>query len=367
MSKVYRILAINPGSTSTKIAVFDNDKEILSMNVSHDAASLKEFAEIQDQLQYRKETVEAELKKAGISLADTDVFVGRGGGLVSAQGGTYEVNEKLLDDASAARSGAHHPAQLGSQICALYQKQFGGRAFVVNPPDVDEYCDLARYTGLSDMYRSSHVHALNQKEIALRYCKQNDLVYNQTNLIVCHIGGGISIAAHKQGKMVDSNDLLGGEGPMMPTRAGSLPAVPLVKLAFSGKYNEKELIGRINKTGGFIDHLGTADAIEIEKRIADGDIKAKNVYEAMIYQVAKAVGSSACVLQGSVNAIVLTGGIAHSKLMTSTLKKYIQWIAPVVVMAGEYEMEALAAGALRVLGGEEEALNYTGIPVWNGF
>lgn len=364
MEKTYRVLAVNPGSTSTKIAVFDNDKEVYSKNVKHEAAKLAEFAGFQDQLDYRKETVEAELVAAGIDLDSIDVYAGRGGGLVPVAGGTYEVTEKLLDDAANARSGAHHTAQLASQICAMLQREHRGRCFVVNPPDVDEYHEIARYTGFRDVYRASHVHALNHKEVALRYCKARGLRYTETDLIVCHIGGGISVAAHKQGRMVDSNDLLAGEGSMMPTRSGALPAIPLVRLCYSGRYTEKEMINRINKEGGLIDHLGTSDAIEVEERIGQGDQKAKDVYDAMIYQIAKSVGSCACVLKGEAKAILLTGGISHSKYLTEALKEYIGWIAPVEVMAGEFEMEALAAGALRVVTGEEKALEYTGIPVW---
>lgn len=364
METIYRILLVNPGSTSTKVAVFENEKEIFSKNVSHDAARMKEFSEIQDQLSYRCETIEQALEAAGIQMDEIDLFVGRGGGLVPLVGGTYEVNDILLKDASAGKAGAPHPAQLGSQICAGYARRYGKRAFVVNPPDVDEYSELARITGFSDLYRASHIHALNQKEVAHRYCHKAGLSYNDTNLIICHIGGGISVAAHKQGEMVDSNDLLGGEGPMMPTRSGAMPAVPLVKLCYSGRYTEKEMLTRINKTGGLIDHLGTSDAVEVEKRIEAKDEKAKLIYDAMIYQIAKSVGMCAAVLSGDVSAIILTGGISNSKYVTKMLGEYVNWIAPVEVMAGEFEMEALAAGALRVVRGEEEAKIYTGIPVW---
>lgn len=366
MSKLYRILAVNPGSTSTKVAVFENERQIFSQNVSHDPAVLKNYPEFQDQLPYRKETIEDALQKANIDLAGIDVYASRGGGMVPCPGGTYEIDDKLVADAAIGASGAPHNAQLGSQICYAYAQRYGGKpAFVVNPPDVDEYCTLARYSGLSDIYRSSHVHALNQKEMAIRYCEKAGITYTDVNLIVCHIGGGISIAAHQNGRMIDSNDLIGGEGPMMPTRTGSLPAIPLVKLAYSGKYTERELINRINKNGGLIDHLGSADAIEVEKRIAEGDEKAREVYDAMIYQIAKCIGASACVLKGEVEAIILTGGISHSKYVTKQLADYSSWIAPVEVMAGEYEMEALASGALRVMRGVEQAEKYTGIPVWS--
>jgi butyrate kinase len=364
MSEKCPILVINPGSTSTKVAVFEDDKEVLSANVPHDTAKLKEFVEIQDQLPYRIETIETVLKESGVDINSIVVFVGRGGGLVPVLGGTYEVNDTLLADAAAARSGAPHPAQLASQICASYAKKCGGRAFVVNPPDVDEYAEMSRITGLKGLYRPSHIHALNQKEVGLRYAAKAAKPYEELDLIIAHIGGGISVAAHQKGKMIDSNDLLGGEGPMMPSRSGALPAVSVIQLCFSGKYTEKEILNRINKTGGLTDHLGTADVIEIEKRIEGGDKYAELIYEAMIYQIAKAIGSSACSLKGQVDAIILTGGISNSAYLTKRLVEYTGWIAKVEVMVGEFEMEALAAGALRVVRGLEKAKVYTGIPVW---
>jgi butyrate kinase len=362
----FRILAINPGSTSTKIAVFEDEREILVRTVQHDADVLRQFPDVQDQLGYRKDTVERELEAEGISLADIDIFVGRGGGLVSVKSGAYLVTDRLLEDARKGMAG-QHPAQLGSQICDLYVKEYGGVAYVVNSPDVDEYDDISRISGLSDIYRQCHVHTLNQKEIALRYCRANEVDYYRTNLIICHIGGGISVTAHRQGRMVDGNDIIRGEGPMTPTRAGALPTLDLFKLCYSGKFTEKEMKDRLSKNGGLIDHLGTANATEIEERIARGDNHAKLVYDAMVYQIAKSVGSCAVTLGGDVRAIILTGGISNSNYVIETIRGYIDWIAPLVVMAGEFEMEALAAGALRVARGQEEVNIYTGSPVWSGF
>jgi butyrate kinase len=362
----YRILAINPGSTSTKITVFENDQEIYRSNIAHEATELKRFKEVQDQLPYRKQAVVATLAERGYDIGDFDIFVGRGGGLVPIKGGTYAVNDQLLNHAAKGMSG-QHPAQLASQICAAFVKEYGGRAFVVNPPDVDEFDDIARITGLKDIYRESRIHALNQKEIALRYCKENGKDYTKSNFIICHIGGGISVTAHSNGRMIDSNDIINGDGPMTPTRSGALPSVKILRMAFSGKYAEKELYTRLSKEGGLIDHLGTADAMEIEKRIASGDRHAELVYNAMMYQIAKSIGSYACVLRGRVDSIILTGGISNSKYLVENLTDYIAWIAPVAVMAGEFEMEALAAGALRVVVGEEAALQYTGKPIWQGF
>lgn len=359
----YRILAINPGSTSTKIAVFYSEEPVFSKSISHDAKTMSRFESVDAQLPYRKEMVEQALAEHGIGLSDIDVFVGRGGGLVPIRGGTYAINEKLLEHARLGLSGKH-PAQLASQICHLFSQQTGAPAFVVNPPDVDEYDEVARITGFSDIYRESHIHSLNQKEVAIRYCGAHGKKYEESHLIVCHIGGGTSIAAHRNGRMIDSNDIMAGDGPMTPTRSGALPAIPLLKMAFSGQFTEKQLRDRVMKTGGLQDHLGTDDARKVERRIASGDEEARLVYDAMIYQIAKAVGSCAATLRGKVDAILLTGGMAKSRYLTEALTGYVRWIAPVEIMAGEFEMEALAAGAVRVLTGQEKALVYTGQPIW---
>jgi butyrate kinase len=366
MDKIYKILAINPGSTSTKIALFHDEKEVSGMNISHAPEELKGFKEVQDQLAYRREMVAKAVADKGFSMADIDIFVGRGGGLVPIDGGTYEVTEKLADHASKGMSG-QHPAQLASQICKEFADRYGKKAFVVNPPDVDEFNEIARISGVKGLYRESRIHTLNQKEVALRYCNAKGKNYRDLNLIICHIGGGISVTAHRRGKMIDSNDIMNGDGPMTPTRAGTLPYMKVLKMAFSGEYTEKQLAVKLNKEGGLTDHLGTADAREIEKRINDGDSYAKIVYNAMIYQIGKAVGNCACTLKGKVDGIILTGGIANSNYLVKTLMEYIGWIAPVETMAGEFEMEALAAGALRVARGQEQPVIYTGEPVWQGF
>lgn len=366
MGKVYKILAVNPGSTSTKIGIFENTQEIYSKNISHSADDLKLFKEVQDQLEYRKKVVEEEILAQGLTLADFDVFVGRGGGLVPIKGGVYAVGPKLLEHASIGTSG-QHPAQLASQICGAFAAKQGKPAFVVNPPDVDEFEEISRITGMKGLYRESRIHALNQKEIALRYCAEHNQKYQESNLIICHIGGGVSVTAHKEGRMIDSNDIINGDGPMTPTRTGGLPAVPLLKMCFSGKFSEKELYNIISKNGGLVDHLGTADAIEVQKMIENGDKYAELVFNAMIYQIAKYVGSCAVSLKGKAEAIILTGGISHSKYLVEKLQEYLDWIAPLTVMAGEFEMEALAAGALRAVTGQEGILEYSGEPVWEGF
>ena len=366
MDKKHKILAVNPGSTSTKIALFDNDEQVFSETLQHDAIELKAFKEIQDQLEYRREIVEKTITAKGYALADIDVFVGRGGGLLPLVGGTYEVTALLAEHASRGMTG-QHPAQLASQICKQFAEKYGKKAFVVNPPDVDEFEDVSRVTGIKGVFRESHIHALNQKEIAIRFCASRGLKYEEINLVICHLGGGISITAHKKGRMIDSNDIIKGSGPITPTRAGDMPYMKIVDMAFSGSYTKKQLTDKLNKAGGFTDHFGTADVRDILKLADDGDLYADVFFRGFVYQNAKYVGSMAVALQGKIDAIILTGGIANSKIFTDMITDYIGWIAEVVIMPGEFEMEALASGALRVMRGEETAKIYTGIPVWTGF
>jgi len=362
----FKICTINLGSTSTKVALFKGGEKLFSANVAHDASELARFKEIGDQLEYRRNTILAELERAGQTLADCDAFSSRGGGLVSCPSGTYEINDLLFEHARVGFS-VKHPAGLGPQIARSFAERYGGRAFVVNPPDVDELCDSARVTGWKGVYRESRLHALNQKEVAGRYAASCGRRYEELNLVVCHLGGGISITAHERGRMVDSNNTAQGDGPMTPTRSGSLPVVDVVEACFSGRYTQRELYDRITKVGGLVDHLGTSDVREVVARIKAGDAYAKIVYDALIYQVGKDVGAMACVLGGAVDAIILTGGIAHDHYLVERLTQMVSFLAPVHVMAGEFEMEALAAGALRVLSGKEQAREYTGVPLWNGF
>lgn len=366
MDKKYKLFAINPGSTSTKIALFENDKQLFSANVSHEASKLREFPEISDQFHYRKETILEELEKAQISLEGTDAFVGRGGGLVALEGGTYTVNEILLKHAREGFT-VKHPAILGSQLALDFSTEYGGEAFVVNPPDVDEFDLVARVCGISNIARESRIHALNQKEIGIRIAAELGKNYSDINLVIAHIGGGVSVTAHRKGRMVDSNDIVNGDGPMAPTRAGAIPAKAIIKMCFSGKYSEKDMNDLMTKTGGLTNHLGTSDVKEILLRIHNGDTYAKLIYDAMIYQIGKNIGAYAAVLNGEVDAIVLTGGISHDRYLVEKVSAMVKYIAPIKVHAGEFEMEALASGALRVLSGIEEAKVYTGVPVWNGF
>ena len=349
---------INPGSTSTKIALFENDNCLFSKNVSHDAQVLNEFKMISDQLPYRMETIQKILYENSISLNDIDAFVGRGGSVFPLESGVYEVNEKLLEDSINAAGGVQHPANLGVQIAHQFKLQYGGRCFTVNPPQVDEYQDIARITGISNIYRESHLHALNLKETAIRHSELNKKRYEECNYIVCHIGGGISISAHKEGKMIDGNDIVGGEGPMAPTRCGSVPVIDVLKFARVNGIDKA--ISLCTKNGGFVSHLNTSDAREVTKLVENGSNKAKIIWDAMIYQICKWIGEMAVVLEGKVDGILLGGGMVHSQDLINKIDASCSWIAPVFAYPGEFEMEALSSGALRVLKGKEKAKVYNG-------
>ncbi len=362
----FRILAVNPGSTSTKIALFEDEQPVFVKNLIHTKQELSRFREIQDQKDFRRSCVETAMEENGCRIEDVDAFVGRGGGLLALPGGTYQVTDLLVDHASRGLTG-QHPAQLASQICRFFAEKYGKPAFVVNPPDVDEFDEISRVTGLKGVFRESHVHALNQKEIALRCCAMIGKRYEDARLVVCHLGGGISVTAHSCGRMIDSNDIILGSGPMTPTRAGDLPYIKVIEMAFSGDYSQKELKERLNKNGGLLDHFGTDDARVVEKMIADGDSYAKTVYDGMLYQIAKYAGAMSVAMKGKVDAIILTGGLSFSSYIVGFLRSYLDWISEIIVMPGEFEMEALAAGALRVLTGKEEAKTYTGKAAWNGF
>lgn len=366
MAEIYRIFTLSPGSTSTKLAVFENDTLVFKANVAHDPETLKSFAEISDQLPYRKETILKELSKAGIDLKDIDAFAAYSGGLESMVGGIYPVNEMILKHSKEGRT-VKHPAILGAQLIHAFSEENGAPAFLVNPPDVDEFEDLARVTGIKGLYRESRVHVLNQKEVAMRYADELGKKYEECNFVVAHVGGGLSITAQCKGKIIDGNDVLNGDGPMAPNRSGSVPAVPIIKMCFSGEFTEKEMIAKISKTGGLLGHIGTDNTMEIGKMIASGDKYAKLIYDAMAYQLCKFIGSYAAVLKGEVDGIILTGGVSNDKYFVDQVKERCSFIAPIKVYGGDFEMEALAAGGVRALSGQEETKVYTGKPAWSGF
>lgn len=364
---MYRIFTLSPGSTSTKFAVFEDTVKVLSRNVTHDPATLGAFRQVSDQLPYRMHEILSTLDEQGIKVESIDAFSAYSGGLQPMEGGIYRVNEKILADSRSGKT-ANHPAVLGAQMIAAMSERTGSPSFLVNPPDVDEFEDSARITGIPGLYRESHVHVLNQKEIGARCAAALGKKYEESNLVVAHIGGGLSVTAQKNGRIIDANDVLNGDGPMAPNRSGSVPAAPLVKMAFSGRYTERELLDLIGRTGGLKAHLGTDDTLEIKRLIREGDRHAERIYRAMAYQLSKFIGAYAVVLKGCVDAIALTGGVSRDEeIFVPTIRKFCEWIAPVLVFAGDFEMEALAAGAIRALSGEETVKEYTGIPVWDGF
>lgn len=364
---VYKILTVNPGSTSTKIGYFLNEELQFDKSITHSREELAQFAEIQDQLDYRASLVEEACKENGIDLNDIDIFLGRGGGMVACPGGVYEINDILIRDCKLGAGGAHHPANLASQICKKFSDQYGGWCCTCNPPDVDELMDIARPTGLKEIWRKSSYHALNQKEIAHRYAASLGKKYEEVNLVIAHIGGGISISAHRKGLVIDTTSLISGNGPMMPTRAGEIDTTKIVDLCFSGKYDKKTIRDRLTKKGGLIDHLGTDDAREVMKRIEDGDKYAEVIFNAMIYQISKQIGAMAVALDGQVDQIILTGGMSRSEYLTDRIKQHSGWIAPITIRAGEFELEALAAAGLRAIRGETEIHTYTGVPIFENF
>ena len=359
----YRILSINPGSTSTKIGLFENEKIIFKTSIEHTPEDLKPFKDIKDQYEFRLNTVIQTLEKENIDINSIDAFSGRGGSLEPCSGGTYLINDLMYKDASQMKI-VKHPSALGIVIAKNLGDKYGKPSFCVNPPDVDEFIVEARITGIPDVYRESRIHALNQKEIAIRYAKKINKNYKNLNLIICHLGGGISIAAHRKGKMIDCNDIVNGDGPMTPNRSGFLPAKAVLKMCTEETYTKDQIKSFIGKNGGLTAWLGTNDIRKVHQMIENGNQKAKIILDAMIYQIIKQIGAMYASLKCNCSAIILTGGIANDKYVKDKIKAYCKKMAKVVTMPGEFELEALAAGAVRVLKGEEKPLIYTGIPVF---
>lgn len=350
------LLVINPGSTSTKIAVYENESPLLVQNIHHTVDELARFPNVMDQFDFRKSLVLRELEANGIPFR-FDAIIGRGGLVKPISGGVYEVNAAMKRDTLHAMR--THACNLGALIADDLASQLPGcRAFIADPGVVDELEDVARFTGSPLMPRITIWHALNQKAIARRFAAEQNTRYEDLNLIVCHLGGGISVAAHRQGRAVDANNALDGEGPFSPERAGTLPAGQLIDLCFSGKFTKDELKKRISGRAGLAAHLGTTDIPTVIKSIEEGDEHAALVLDAMIYNVAKSIGAAATVLCGKIDAILLTGGIAHSGYVVSRLIDRISFLAPVHVYPGEDEMEALALNALGALRGELPVVIY---------
>jgi butyrate kinase len=367
LGAAYKILVINFGSTSTKIAAFENETAIFKKSFDHGEGEYpKKFKDLAEHEVFAASLIRRLVEENGLKMTDIDIFVARGGAQVFIESGAYLINDIMYEDTNRI-GGEHHPGKLGTRICRAFSTEYGRNAYIVNGPSVDEYDDVARLTGMPEILRTSHIHTLNQKEVAHRYAKQTGRSYNELNLILCHIGGGISVTAHKKGRMVDSTDIIEGDGPLSPTRSGALPVIPLIEMCYSGKYEKDELILKTVKKGGLMGLLGTDDLREVLRRVDAGDKFAKTAYETMIYQITKYVGAMAAALEGRVDAILFTGGMSRSERFTSAMAGKLKWIAPSAVFPGEFEMEGLAAGIMRVMNGEERAHEYTGVDVWTGF
>lgn len=353
-----RILAINPGSTSTKIAVFQGDKSVFLKNIKHSNEELSQFEKISDQFEFRKDIIMKELIDAEIQIDLIEAVVGRGGLVKPIESGIYSVNERLKEDLRIGVLG-EHASNLGGLIADnIAQALPKAKAYIADPVVVDEMIDVARISGHPEFQRVSIFHALNQKAIGRAFAQANDKKYEDVNVIVAHLGGGISVGAHCKGRVVDVNNALDGEGPFSPERSGTLPAGALAKLCFSGDYTLDDVKKMIKGEGGLVAHLGTNDAYDVELKAKAGDAKAKLIQDAMSYQVAKSIGAMSTVLKGNVDGILLTGGIAHNPDLVNYIKEMVSFIAPVAVYPGEDEMKALAMNGYMVLRGEIEPREY---------
>ncbi|MDD6328738.1 MAG: butyrate kinase [Lachnospiraceae bacterium] len=353
----YKSLIINPGSTSTKIGVFEDETLLFEETLRHATEEIAQFDSIVAQKDFRKKVITDLLEEKNFDINSLDVVVGRGGLLKPIPGGTYAVTDELVKDLVEAKRG-EHASNLGGIIAKEIGDAIGVPSYIVDPVVVDELDDIARLSGHPELPRTSIFHALNQKAVAKRYAKEKGVPYESLNLIVVHMGGGVSVGAHRDGKVVDVFNALNGDGAFSPERAGGVPNGELIRLCYSGKYTEKEMVKQLVGKAGFNAYMGTNDARDVEALIGQGDEKAKLIYDAFLYQVSKDIGAQATVLEGKVDQIIFTGGIAYSKYAVEELKKRVSFIAGITVYAGEDELLALAQGALRVLNKEEDAKVY---------
>ncbi len=350
-------LIINPGSTSTKLGVFEDETLLFEETLRHSTEEIAQYDSIFAQKDFRKNIILSFLKDKGVDVKSFNVIVGRGGMLKPIPGGTYAVTDDLLEDLKVGVQG-QHASNLGGILAREIGDEIGAPSYIVDPVVVDELMPISRYSGVPELPRKSVFHALNQKAVAKRYAKETGKAYESLNLIVVHMGGGVSVGAHLKGKVVDIFNALDGDGAFSPERAGGVPSGALIKMCFSGKYSESEVYKKIVGNGGFNAYLGTNDMRNVNKMIDEGDDHAAEVREAFIMQVAKDIGSMACVLNGQVDQIIVTGGIAYNETVVNKIKERAGFIAPFTVYPGEDELLALAQGALRVLNGEEKVMEY---------
>ena len=360
-----RLLIINPGSTSIKVSLFENETSLFEESLFHDAPVLLRFAHVNDQVPFRYQVILDMLREHGEDPASIDVFVGRGGSAHSQPGGVTRIDQRLYDDTVAAVGGSEHPAKLGVMLAWKFAQEYGREAYTLNPTNVDEYDDVARLTGIKGVYRVSHSHVLNQKAVAEYHAATLGKRYEDCDFIVAHIDGGITVSAHRHGRMVDGNMGADGEGAFTPTRIGSVPVLAL--LDYIDAHSTKEVRLMCSRAGGFVSLFGTSDSNAIHAKVEAGDPKATLVWKTMVYQICKQIGEMAVVLCGKVDGIVLTGGLVRFADIVKGIEKHCGFIAPVSAYPGEMEQEALGLSALKVLRGECAALTYSGRDVWQGF
>lgn len=361
-----KLLVINPGSTSTKVSYFEDETNVHTESIFHDAPVLLQYPTTNDQMPMRKQVILDFLNSHGMTPADIDVFVGRGGCAYSQKSGVMEIDRQLVQDTAADKGGSDHPAKLGVMLAYELGSEFGKPMYTVNPTNVDELCDYARLTGISGLYRRAQTHVLNQKGIAAIHAKSLGKRYEDLNLIVCHVDGGITATAHARGRMIDSTEGAGGDGPFTPTRLGSIPVMEVLQYLDEG-HTTDQMRAMLSRSGGFVSHFGTSDAAKIHALVDAGDKKASTVWNAMIYQLCKSIGAMATVLDGRVDGILLTGGLMRYDDIRAGVEQRCGWIAPISVYPGECEQEAMASAVLEVLRGERQASRYTGAPVFQGF
>ncbi|MEG0830479.1 MAG: butyrate kinase [Anaerovoracaceae bacterium] len=345
----YKILVINPGSTSTKVALYENNKQAVLKAIDHTAQELDQFNDILDQEEFRAKMIENTMEEWGTDPKTLNAVVGRGGLLPHMKAGGYLVNDDMVNAIKNGKA-SPHASNLGALLASWIGKPLGIPAYIYDSVTSDEFADIAKITGMPDVHRESMCHVLNMKAVSRKVAEKYNTTYEKMQLIVAHLGGGVSISIHKDGKIIDA--IRDDAGPFSPERAGGIPLLYVVDMCYSGTYNRKEMIRRVCGLGGMKAYLGTQDCREIEKMIAEGDEKAKTIYEAQAYQIAKGIGEMAPVLNGKLDCIILTGGMAHSKMMTDMITERVEFIAPVELMPGENEMEALALGTARMLDGE---------------
>ena len=361
-----KILVINPGSTSTKISLFEDETSLFEESVFHDAPELLKFPHVNDQLPFRRQVILNILARRGVEPSAIDVFVGRGGSAHTQPGGVTRIDQRLYDDTVAAVGGSEHPAKLGVMLAWTLAQEFHREAYTLNPTNVDEYQDEARLTGIRGVYRVSHSHVLNQKAVATFHAEKLGRRYEDCNFVVAHIDGGITVSAHRRGRMVDGNMGADGEGAFTPTRIGSVPVLSLLDYIDAG-HTTKDVRLMCSRAGGFVSLFGTADSDVIHAKVESGDPKATLVWRTMIYQVCKQIGEMSAVLCGKVDAILLTGGLMRFADVLEMVREHCGWIAPIFSYPGEMEQEALALSVLKALRGQEPILTYSGKPVWSGF